>query len=213
MQKNLTVELISDVSCPWCIIGYLSFQKALQTLPKDVDVEIRWRAFELNPAMGKSGQNLIQHIVEKYGLSAEESADNRKMLVEKGKEFSFDFNFEPQTRIYNTFDAHRLLHWSKLWNKQTALKMALFRAYFSEGRDPSDHNVLVDVAKDVELDGDSARAVLASDQFKQEVRQEQEFYRQMGVEAVPTFIFNKKYVITGGQPVDAFVRALNDILQ
>ncbi len=213
MQDSLTIEIVSDVSCPWCIIGYLSLQKALRILAEDIDLDVRWHAFELNPAMGKEGQNLVQHVVEKYGLTPDESATNRRMIVEKGAELDFNFNFGPQTKIYNTFDAHRLIHWSKRTGQQTVLKLALFEAYFSKGQDPSNHQDLLDVVEEVGLDRNEAEDILKTDRFKQEVRQEQEFYRQMGIEAVPTFIFNKKYAMTGGQPVEAFERAIADILE
>lgn len=211
MPTQLKIDFVSDVSCPWCIIGLRGLEIALDNLKDEVTAEIHFQPFELNPQMAPEGQNIVEHIGQKYGASPEQSAETRKMIRQRAADLGFDMRMNAESRIYNTFDAHRLLHWAAGEGKQPALKHALFTAYFTEGRNMSDHAVLADAAAKAGLDADRAREILAGDAFAAEVRAQQKFYREQGVHAVPAIIINERYLISGGQPVEAFERALKEI--
>ena len=208
----MKIDFVSDVSCPWCVIGLKALEQAISTLP-ELAVEIEFQPFELNPAMAPEGQDIGEHLAEKYGASAEQSAGTREAIRQRGEALGFTFDMGARSRIYNTFDAHRLLHWAYEQSpaQQRALKMALFTAYFTEGQDPSDHAVLLAAAEAVGLDAVGAAAVLASDAYTAEVRTAQALYRQHGINAVPAVIINNKHLISGGQPVEVFAQALRQI--
>lgn len=212
-SKPINIAIVSDVSCPWCIIGYSALAKAIESLDLQADVSLSWKPFELNPQMPDQGQDTREHLQEKYGATAEQSAQTRAMMKARGEEVGFSFNFKENGRIYNTFDAHRLLCWAQTEGKQTELKLALFDLYFSLGGNPSSHDHLLAVVSQIGLDRDSAEKVLASDQYSQQVRLEQEESRQMGITAVPTFIVNDQYMISGGQPEEAFKKMLVQVSQ
>jgi predicted DsbA family dithiol-disulfide isomerase len=213
MGARIKIDFVSDVSCPWCVIGLKSLQAALARLGDAVAAEVYFQPFELNPQMPPEGQDLAEHIAEKYGSSAEQIARSQEMIRARGAELGFPFDMRKRGRIYNTFDAHRLLHWagSEGGDRQKALKEALFTAYFTAGRNPGDHEVLVDLAERVGLDGDRARRILSSDEYAEEVRAREQLYQQNGIHAVPAVILNQKYLIQGGQPVEAFERALQQV--
>lgn len=210
-MAKLKIDIVSDVMCPWCVIGYNNMASALEQLNDEVQATIEWHAFELNPQMPIEGQNVQQHLMEKYGITAEQSEQNRLNITQRGKDSGFDFNFGDQLWMVNTFDCHRLLTWAKTQGLQTELKLALFDAHFTDNKKLNDNEILVSIAEQVGLSGASARAVLDSDQYAQQVREEQDKMRQMGIQSVPTFIINDKYAISGGQPTDAFVNALKQI--
>lgn len=212
-MTNFKIDIVSDVSCPWCIIGYQGLQKALSELTASIQADIAWHPFELNPAMPPEGQEIVEHITQKYGISIEQSEQNRAAIKQRGLDVGYEFGNRGGGRIYNTFDAHRLLHWAESQGKQTALKLALFDLYFQQSGNPSDHDQLLNVAEKVGLDREAASSVLASEEFANEVRNEQQHYRQMGISSVPAFIINNKYLISGGQPPEMFVKALTDIAQ
>ena len=207
---QLKIDFVSDVSCPWCVIGLRAMEKALAELD-DVNADVHFKPFELNPDMVPEGQDLVEHIQQKYGTTAEQSAATREMIRARGEELDFTFDQEKYTRIYNTFDTHRLLHWAATAGKQYELKTALFEAYFTEGLNPGDHEVLISVAAAVGLDTDRAQQVLNSDEFTSEVRNEQAFYHRAGIHAVPAVIVNDKHLIQGGQPVEVFKQAFAEI--
>lgn len=216
MTRNLKIDFVSDVSCPWCIIGLRGLELALERVAGAIAAEIHFQPFELNPAMRPEGQNIVEHIGEKYGSTPAQSAQNREMIRARAAELGFAFRMTEASRIYNTFDAHRLLHWAGMDGaagtaKQRVLKHALFRAYFTDGRAMSDHDVLVDVAAEAGLDAARAREILAGEEFAAEVRAQQKFYRDLGIHAVPAIIIGERYLISGGQPVDLFERALKEI--
>ena len=213
MSVHLKLDIVSDISCPWCIIGYLSLNQALTKLAPEISVDITWQPFELNPHMSKEGQEITEHITEKYGISVEQSEQNRLLIKQRGLELDYAFGNRGGGRIYNTFDAHRLLHWSKAYGKQTDLKMALFDLYFKKNGNPSDHQQLLDVSHSVGLDKVKAQQVLASNEFEQEVRELQQYYQTAGINSVPAVIVNNKHLISGGQPADVFEQALRDIAQ
>ncbi|MFL6606289.1 MAG: DsbA family oxidoreductase [Steroidobacteraceae bacterium] len=208
MSSQLKIDFVSDVSCPWCVIGLKSLEAALSRLGDQVAADFHFQPFELNPQMGPEGQDIAEHITQKYGSTAEQVARNQEMIRARGAELGFVFDMSKRGRIYNTFDAHRLLHWAEVSGKQKALKEALFAAYFTEGRNPSDKQVLEDVAAQVGLDRGRAREILGSNEFAEEVRAREALYLRNGIHAVPAVILNDKYLIQGGQPVEVFERAL-----
>ncbi|TCS40349.1 DsbA family oxidoreductase [Reinekea marinisedimentorum] len=209
-MSKMSIEIVSDVMCPWCIIGYKNLEKALQQLP-DIEADISWHAFELNPQMPPEGQDLVEHVIEKYGSTKEQSVENRKMIAQRGLDSGFQFNFSDDSKIINSFNCHRLLTWAKEHGKQTELKLALFSAHFTEGKQLNDDAQLLAVAVSIGLDEARARQILDSDEYAAEVRAEQNRMHQMGIQSVPTFIINKKYGISGGQPSEAFIDALTQI--
>ena len=210
-MKNLSIDVVSDVACPWCVIGYKNLEQALASLDGEIEADLAWHAFELRPDAPAEGENWREHIMAKYGMSFEQSEENRKRITEAGSQVGFTFNFTDDMRTQNTFNCHRLLHWAKDTEQQTALKLALFEAYFTDRTNENDTEVLLQAVEKAGLDRDSAAAVLASDRYEQAVRAEEGHYQQMGVISVPTFIVNGKYAITGGQPAEAFVQALRQI--
>jgi predicted DsbA family dithiol-disulfide isomerase len=211
MSTPLKIDFISDVSCPWCIIGLRALDQALEHLGDEVQAHIHFQPFELNPKMVPEGQEIFEHIAEKYGSTREQYQANAENIRERGAELGFVFK-PGERRIFNTFDAHRLLHWAELEGQQQALKEALFTAYFSQHADVSSHKVLADVAQKVGLDRVRAEAVLASDQYAAQVRELEELWVTRGVSSVPTIVFNDQYAVTGGQPVDVFVGAIRQII-
>jgi len=212
MSATLKIDIVSDVSCPWCIIGYKSLTGALDKLSSQVAASISWKPFELNPKMPVKGQLLTEHLHEKYGSTKADSDQARDMITARGAALGFQFNFKDEGRIYNTFNAHRLLYWARQFNKQTELKLALFELYFGKGGNPGNAVELINVVKKIGLSADDARKILESDKFVNEVREEETKYQEMGISSVPTFIINGKYMITGGQPIDAFVSTLERIV-
>lgn len=210
MPRPLTIDFVSDIACPWCAIGLSSLQLALARLGDTVDARIVVHPFELNPDMGPDGASIVDYLSEKYGRTPAQIAETQAMIKERGA--SVGFSFGPRTRIYNTFDAHRLLHWAGLEGRQLPLKLALLQAYHGEGKDTSDHAVLVAAAQSVGLDGTAALEVLKSGAYADVVREEVQHYQAMGVQSVPAIIFNRRYLVSGGQPVDTFEQAILEIL-
>lgn len=211
MARALKIDFVSDVSCPWCIIGLRGLEEALARTGDVVDAEISFQPFELNPDMPPEGQNIVEHITQKYGSTPEQSAANRKMIRDRAAALGFTMALSDQSRIYNTFDAHRLLHWAEQEGRQMALKHALFEAYFTEGKSPADHEVLVAAAEKAGLDGAAAREILASGRYAEEVRRAEQFWRSRDINAVPAVIIDGRYLISGGQPTEAFEQALRQI--
>ena len=207
----MKIDFVSDVSCPWCVVGLKSLEMALARVGQEVSADLHFQPFELNPQMGPGGQDVVEHITQKYGSSAADMARSQEALRARGAAVGFQFDFQRRGRIYNTFDAHRLLHWAEGEGKQRALKNALFAAYFTEGRDPSNHDVLVSVAGSVGLDEARARQILESDEFAAAVRERERFYAGLGIHAVPSVIINDRHLIQGGQPPEVFEKALRQL--
>lgn len=197
-MKKVTVNMVSDVVCPWCIVGYKNLQKAMASLT-DIDVKIEFHPFELNPSMPEEGQNLREHIMEKYGITAQQSADNRARLVAAGDALGFEFNFSDDSMMLNTFKAHQLVHFAAKHDKQEKMKLRLFSAYFTEGQNVSDNSVLVKLAEEVGLDGHDVERILTSEQFADAVRQQEAMWQQRGIQSVPTFVIGNQGV-AGAQP-------------
>jgi predicted DsbA family dithiol-disulfide isomerase len=207
----MKIDFVSDVSCPWCVIGLGGLEEALARVGDLVDAEITLQPFELNPDMPPEGQNIGEHIFQKYGATPEQSAANREQIRARAAEVGFTIATGPDSRIYNTFDAHRLLHWAGLKGRQLPLKHALFEAYFTRGENPGDHDVLVAAAESVGLDPVEARDLLASDRFAGHIRSLERQWYEAGISSVPAVIIDGKYMISGGQPAAAFERALRTI--
>uniref|UniRef100_S0DGR7 Putative disulfide oxidoreductase n=1 Tax=termite gut metagenome TaxID=433724 RepID=S0DGR7_9ZZZZ len=210
MKLPLTIDFVSDIACPWCAIGLSSLQLALSQLADTVDAQITVHPFELNPQMGPQGEAIVDYLGKKYGRTPQQIAEAQAMIRERGASVGFEFG--PRTHVYNTFDAHRLIHWAGIEGQQLPLKMALLRAYHSEGKDPSDHDVLIEAARSVGLDAAQAREVLQSGEFADEVRAQERDNQEMGIQSVPAIIFNRRHLMTGGQPVEAFVQGIQQIL-
>jgi predicted DsbA family dithiol-disulfide isomerase len=213
MTKQMKIDFVSDISCPWCIIGLRGLEEALDRTSDLIDAELRFHPYELNPMMAKQGESVAEHIMRKYGRTLEQSEDTRAMIQERAAEVGFAMNSSADSRIYNTFDAHRLIHWAGIEGsgKQRALKNRLFAIYFTEQRDPSDHDVLIEAAVSVGLDARAAADLLNSDIYAEEVRQAEHFWQSQGVHSVPAIVINDRYLISGGQPPDAFEKALRSI--
>lgn len=212
MKEPLDIQFVSDVMCPWCVVGLGNLNQALEQLNDTVDATVTFQPFELNPNMPAEGQNLTEHITEKYGISKAQSEQNRAMIQARGKELDFDFNFTDESRIRNSFDAHRLLHWAGLEGKQAELKAALFKAHFSHNQNINDYSTLAHLAASVNLDPAAAKGILENGHFAEEVREQEALWQQNGISSVPTVIINNKYAISGGQPADVFKNAIEEIL-
>ena len=213
MTRTLHIDFVSDVVCPWCVVGLGGLETALAKLKAEgIEAEITFRPFELNPDMAPEGENIVEHIGRKYGSTPEQSAANRAMITERAAEAmpGFEMRMGADSRIWNTFDAHRLLHWAGEAgaDKQAALKKALFEAHFTQGRNLTDAGVLAAAAESVGLNRAEAGEVLASDRYVQAVRDEQALWRSRGINAVPAVVVEGKYLISGGQPAAVFVEAL-----
>ncbi|MGZ5200524.1 MAG: DsbA family oxidoreductase [Telluria sp.] len=211
MSKQLRIDFVSDVSCPWCAIGLKSLELALARASDAVSADLHFQPFELNPNMGPDGQDIGEHIAEKYGATPEQQEQSREMIRQRGEQVGFTFDMSKRGRIYNTFDAHRLLHWAESQGKQRELKMALFEAYFTKGEDPSSHEVLLRVVGEVGLDANEAAGILETDAYADEVRETEQFFQRAGISSVPAIIINQRHLISGGQPPEVFERALREI--
>jgi len=197
------------VVCPWCIVGFRQLQVAQGATDSDVDVH--WHPFELNPQMPDAGQNLKEHICEKYGTSNKQSDEARQRLTTVGKDLGFNFQFNDESRIVNTFKAHQLLHWANQQGKQHALKLALFSAYFTEQLDINDLTVLLAIAESIGLDPGEAKSVLTDGRFQVDVRRGQQLWTGRGITGVPAMVFNDQYLVTGAQGVENYTQMLNKI--
>jgi predicted DsbA family dithiol-disulfide isomerase len=211
MARTLKIDFVSDVMCPWCIVGLGGLEEALRRLDGVVSADIQFQPFELNPAMPPEGQNIVEHIGQKYGSTPEQSASNRAMIHARAAEVGFDMRTGPESRIWNTFDVHRLLFWAGMEGRQHALKHAMFDAHFTDGLNMSDHEVLADTAQKADLDRDAAADVLSSGRYGPEVRAEEQVWQARGITSVPAVVIDDRYLISGGQPVDVFEQALRTI--
>jgi predicted DsbA family dithiol-disulfide isomerase len=209
---QLHIDFVSDVACPWCAIGLNALERALERIGDDVAVELRMQPFELNPTMPPEGANAAQYLRSKYGLSDAQLAANRARIVERGAAEGFAFG--EREHVWNTFDAHRLLHWAGVEGtpgQQRALKHALLAAYHGQGRNPAAADVLLELAAQVGLPVERARAVIESSEFADEVREAESFWQQAGISGVPAVVIDRQHLISGGQPSEVFEQALRRI--
>lgn len=208
---KLRVDIVSDVVCPWCIIGYKQLEEALKRTGTEID--LHWHPFELNPTMPPEGQNIREHVAEKYGATAEQSARTRAQMKALGDSLGFTFSYDDDSRIVNTFQAHQLLHWANEQGREHELKMALFTRYFTDGGDVSDTDVLLGAVGDVGLDIAEAKAVLANERYAKVVREREAFWTSNGISGVPAMIFNQKHLVTGAQGADNYAAILTQLKQ
>lgn len=208
----MQIDFVSDVACPWCAVGLNSLERALERIGDDIAVAIRFRPFELNPQLGPEGEDAAEHLARKYGLTPQQLAHNREALRRRGAEVGFEFGGR-RSRVWNTFDAHRLLHWAGLQgaDPQRALKHALLRACHGRDENPSDPAVLQAAATEAGLDADAAREVVASGRYADAVRADERHWQALGIHAVPAVVVDARHLIQGGQPPEVFEQALRQI--
>lgn len=216
---RLSVDIVSDVMCPWCIIGWLKFQKVMAHFEGRLTFRVQWHPFELNPHMPPEGEDAVEHVIRKYGITPEQSRANSGRLAAIAADLGFAFNRGPGFRMRNSFDAHRLLTWAGALEEpdqaaatgvQTALKLALFRAHFTDNRDIGDPAVLIDVAVSVGLDAARAAAILGGDDYAEMVRMEEAYWADNNVTGVPAFILGGRMLIPGAQDPEAFIRVIEN---
>lgn len=204
----MKVEIWSDVVCPWCAVGRARFAKALAAFPHRDEVEVRWRSFELDPTSPHEAHgDLAEHLSSKYGMSRADAEAKNRQLAQLAAADGLEFHFE-KARLGNTFDAHRVLHLAADRGVQDATKDRLFRAYFTEGEHIADHETLVRLGAEAGLDADEVREVLAGDRYTDEVRADQQQARTFGISGVPFFVIDRKYGLSGAQPVELLASAL-----
>jgi len=212
MSRRIKLDLVSDVVCPWCIIGFRRLRQAIDATGAADRVDIEWQPFQLNPGMPAEGENLREHIARKYGSSPEEYRRTQAGIAQLGAELDFRFDFFDEMKTCNTLDAHILLDYAKETGKQTELQLRLFEAYFSERQDISDRAVLRAEAERLGMDGDAAISRLESAEARARVQEAMRYWQGLGVSAVPTMVFDRKGALTGAQPVDLYEQVLTRLL-
>lgn len=210
-MKNVSIDIVSDVVCPWCIVGYKKLQQALLMLD-EVNATVNFHPFELNPNMPKEGQNLREHIMEKYGASEAQSQQTREQLSDIGESLGFTFDYFDDMKMVNTFNAHQVLHLASLKGKKEALKLRLFAAFFSERKDISDEKVLVEEAVSIGLEKNEVQHALAQQTYAEEVRMQEQLWMQRGVQSVPTFVIGNQG-IAGAQSPEALAQFVREAIQ
>jgi predicted DsbA family dithiol-disulfide isomerase len=214
MKALMKIDFVSDIACPWCAVGLGALEQALEELQGEVKADIHFQPFELNPHMPPGGEDLAEHLGKKYGSTPEQQTQIYENIKARGAEVGFAFHPTGRGRIFNTFDAHRLLHWAEvegLAGDQMQLKKALLQAYQGRGEVIESHDVLLDIVKQLGMDVSAAKVVLESQTFAQEVREKENFYTRAGIHSVPAVIINDKHLISGGQPAEVFANALRQI--
>ena len=211
VENVLQIDIVSDVVCPWCIVGFKQLETAIAQT--GVSAAVKWHPFELNPEMPDEGENLREHIMRKYGTSREQSQEARERLAEIGSGLGFDFRFTDDMRMVNTFKAHQLIHWAASEGKEHPLKMALFSAYFQERKNLNENGILADVAESQGLDRAEALNVLADGRCADQVRQEESFWTQNGIHGVPAVIFERRHLVSGAQGVDNYAAIIRQLTQ
>ncbi|WP_273208437.1 DsbA family oxidoreductase [Marinobacter subterrani] len=210
-MTTVNIDIVSDIACPWCAIGYARLERAMKELEDEMAFNIEWHAFELNPDPSGDGEPILPALSRKYGRGEDEMRANQSQMMAIAHGLGLNFEKLQERHTRNTFDAHRLVKWAGELGKQTEMKMACFEAYFGRAENISDASVLVKCAESIGLDGDEARAVLDSDRYADVVREDEARYQQAGVSAVPAYIVNQQYLISGAQEPDALVRAFREI--
>ena len=210
MEKpRIDIAFVSDVACPWCAIGLASLEQALARTAAEIDATVHVEPFELNPTLGPEGAETVAYLARKYGRTPEQVAQSQARIRERGAAVGFAFG--ERRHVWNTFDAHRMLHWAGLEGRARDLKRDLLHAYHGEGRNPGAHDVLLELAEQVGLDVDRAREILRGNEYAAEVREAEQFFQHAGISSVPAVIINEKHLISGGQPPEVFEQALRQI--
>jgi predicted DsbA family dithiol-disulfide isomerase len=216
MKPIIKIDYVSDVACPWCAVGLGNLNQAMEKLSDQMAFEVHFRPFELNPNMPVGGQDAIEHLTEKYGLSEEQVKANQANIRAKASDAGFTFHPDGRKRVYNTFNAHRLLHWAGEelgLSEQAALKKELLNTYFCLAVSLDDPNHLLDAVKRAELDTERAKQILNGDEFTQEVRDEESTYTKLGIHSVPSIILNDQYLLQGAQPKESFISAFEQLVK
>ncbi|UCP08566.1 MULTISPECIES: DsbA family oxidoreductase [unclassified Pseudomonas] len=211
MTASVSIDFVSDVVCPWCALGATALEQAIENVSGEVSVDLTYKPFELNPNMPLEGEKAVEHLMRKYGRTAEDVAAGKAMQIARGEALGFKFDLEKRTHFYNTFDAHRLLLWALQQGRQVALKKILLRGYFTDGQNPSDRETLVRLAAEAGLDAAAAQEVLASGAFAKEVRELEAFYQQHGINSVPAMILNGRHLVSGSQSVEYYEQMLRQM--
>ncbi len=209
---TLQIDVVSDVVCPWCIIGYRQLEQATTLIADRVGVEVRWHPFELAPDMPPEGQLMSDYARERYGASPVQSRGNQARIMELGVALGIDFRFSPTSRMYNSNKAHQLLLWAGEQGNQTALKLALFKDYFTAKADISNEQVLIAAAASAGLDPEEAAKVLQRGNYKIRVAEEFSYWQDQNITGVPAYVVNGKYMIPGAQDAATFVRVFERVL-
>ncbi|MET6991178.1 DsbA family oxidoreductase [Sediminicola arcticus] len=212
MAGKIKIDIVSDVVCPWCTIGYKRLETAILEMGIADKIELEWQPFELNPQMPSEGENVEEHIANKYGSSPEDIKRSQEHMAEVGAELGFTFDYFDGMKIVNTRNAHILLDFAKESGKQTELKMRLVTAFFSERKDVSNRNVLLEELNHIGLNAEKALARLENDDARYEVQTKEAYWQSVGVSSVPTIIFNNKNALTGAQPVSVYKQVLSELL-
>ncbi|WP_150910187.1 DsbA family oxidoreductase [Marinobacter halotolerans] len=212
-MTELKLDIVSDIACPWCAIGYARLEEAMEALKDEMDFSIQWHAFELNPDPGAQAEPILPALARKYGRSEAEVRENQDQMMEVARDLGLNFEKLQERYTRNTFDAHRLVKWAGDQGRQTDMKMACFEAYFGRAENISDTEVLVGCAESAGLDGNQARTVLDSDQYAEAVREDEAKYQQAGVSAVPAYIINQTYLISGAQEPATLIQAFREIAE
>jgi predicted DsbA family dithiol-disulfide isomerase len=220
---RLTIDIWSDVMCPWCVIGYKQLEQALDGLRGEIDADVRWHPFELNPDMPPDGEDMAAHMLRKYGRAPDEASTDRMTAMADAAGYDMRYlgaktvgGEEPPRKLWNTFLAHKLLRWALAEHgveAQTRLKLALFDAHFQQRRNVSDAAVLVDIAASVGLDRTAAEAALADEELGRTVRAEENEARAMEVNAVPAMLVNSRYMIPGAQGAETYANLLRKVVE
>lgn len=212
-MNQIKIDFVSDIACPWCAVGLAALERAIEQVKGDVTVELHFQPFELNPDMPPEGEDIVEHLTRKYGITPAQVEQNQQQIAERGAAVGFMFNREGRKRTYNTFDAHRLLHWAgeQGGDGQHRLKRALLGAYFSDGLDPSAAPVLLQAVAKAGLDEERAAEILRNDDYAEVVREREQLFLSQGIHSVPSVILNDRYLVQGGQPVEAFEQALRQV--
>ena len=209
MNSNIRIDIVSDIMCPWCVVGFRRLKLGMDQFDERVKFDVIWHPFELTPDMPPAGMNLYGWLSERYGMSPQQVLSSRQELMVLGEQLGFEFNYQPQMRMYNTYRAHQLLHWAADYGtKQTELKLALFAAHFTHHRNISDLAVLLDIVKQTGLNVEKARCILEDGRYRKAVRDDQMYWRNRGVQGVPYFVINEKSAIVGANSPDVFVDAI-----
>lgn len=210
-MRKIQIDIVSDIACPWCAIGYARLEQAMQQLATEFEFNVQWHAFELDPNHSGKGEPILPALARKYGGTEADMRANQDHLMQIASDLGINFSKLQERLTCNTFDAHRLVKWAAGQGLQTAMKLALFDAYFGRAEDVSQHQVLLRCVSAIGLDPTQAQKVLHSDQYTQAVRDDQATYQNNGVTAVPAFIINGKYLISGAQEADTLIKAFQDI--
>jgi predicted DsbA family dithiol-disulfide isomerase len=211
MPHPMKIDFVSDVACPWCVIGLLGLEKALEELGDEIDAQIHFQPFELSPDLGSEGRNVVEHLSKAYGSTPDQTMERRQAVSDRAAQLNFDMLVDEDARLFNTFDAHRLIHWAGLQGRQAEIKHALFEAYHGRNDNVSDASVLIAAAQAAGLNPQDAQTVIESGQYAQEVRGAEYLWQSRGVTGVPAAIINERYILSGAQTPEAYAQALRQI--